>query len=65
LNHNLHSRRILNLNKPYMVTNQRARYANNPRLGTRPLGIALGNTLENGYFEIDIEPWKYEPLMTG
>ena len=34
----------------------------NPRLGTRPLGIALGNTLVNGYHEVDLEPWKYEPL---
>ncbi|MET0371402.1 MAG: hypothetical protein ABW039_08510 [Sphingobium sp.] len=35
---------------------------NNPRLGTNPLIIALGNRLENGYEKISIEPWKYEPL---
>lgn len=35
---------------------------NNPRLGTRPLQLALGNTLENGYFEVDLPSWKYEPL---
>ena len=37
-------------------------FSNNPRLGTVPMKLALGNTLENGLFEIDIENWKYEPL---
>jgi hypothetical protein len=38
---------------------------NNPRFGSRDLTLALGNTLENGYFDIDMEPWMYEPLALG
>jgi hypothetical protein len=35
---------------------------NNPRQGRSDLQVALGNTLHNGYTEIDLEPWKYLPL---
>lgn len=35
---------------------------NNPRLGTRPLGLALGNTVRNGMLHVDAPPWTYVPL---
>jgi hypothetical protein len=35
---------------------------NNPRFGARDLTMAIGNTLENGFHEIALAPWMYQPL---
>jgi hypothetical protein len=35
---------------------------NNPRLGDKPMPVALANTLTNGYYEADIPKWMYERL---
>jgi len=35
---------------------------NNPRFGERDLTMAIGNTLTNGFHQIDIADWMYQPL---